>query len=479
MHITFYGATREVTGSKHLLTLNNGMRILLDCGLFQGSGNDVEEHNRHFGFNPREIDMVVLSHAHIDHCGLLPKLVKEGFQGPIFCTPATYDLAEVLLLDSAHIQESDVKYINNKRKLKGLPPIQPIYTIEDAEYCMQYFHVVPYNKKTSIAEGVELTFNDNGHILGSASVSLRIKEGNQYRRIGFTGDIGRYTNRILKSPQPFPQCDYLIAESTYGNRLHDKPPRAKEKLLQAVLYTCVEKKGKLIIPAFSVGRTQEVVNILNDLHEDGKLPRVRVYVDSPLAFDATEIFRRHPDAYNDAFRERMKHDNDPFGFAGLTYTRSEEESKRLNSINEPCIIISASGMIEGGRVKHHVKNSIGNPRNTILMVGFSAKGSLGGQLAAGAKEVRIFGEYYPVVADVQILNAFSAHGDYEEMIKYLSCQNPQVVQQLFLVHGEEEAMQDYQGHLEEAGFRNIIAPQYRQTVELGGKPKRAVRKKKT
>ncbi|MCB0514760.1 MAG: MBL fold metallo-hydrolase [Chitinophagales bacterium] len=466
MEIAFYGAAQQVTGSKHVITLKSGKRILLDCGLFQGKGSQVDGLNRHFGFNPKDIDLFILSHAHIDHSGLIPKLVKEGYEGKIWCTPATRDLCEFMLLDSAHIQESDIKYINLALKERGKPLIKPIYTIEDAKACMSSFYTIPYNTVKQIDEDVWVEFTDAGHILGSAVVNLRIKDGMHYHRIAFTGDLGRYTNRIIRTPQDFPQCDFLIAESTYGNRLHPHPPKPKEKLLEVVRSTCIEKGGKLIIPAFSVGRTQEIVSVLNDLEFEGQMPPIKVFVDSPMAIDATEVMREHSDCFNEDMQRFMQKDPDPFGFSRLTYVRSVDESKALNDIKEPCIIISASGMIEGGRIKHHLINSIENKKNTILIVGYCSKSSVGGQLVNGAEEVSLFGKPYKVRADVRKINAFSAHGDYEEMIRTISCQDKQIMKKIFLVHGDPEVMEDYRATLLQRDFHNIYIPDYKQHFQI-------------
>lgn len=466
MKIGFYGAAKQVTGSKHLITLESGTTILLDCGLFQGKGSEVDDYNRHFGFNPERIDHVILSHAHIDHSGLLPKLMKEGYKGKIWCTPATRDLCEILLQDSGYIQESDIKYINRALKARGKNPIKPLYTVKDAIATLKQFKTVPYDEKVRISDEVELTFTDAGHILGSAVVSLRLKDGKHYKRLAFTGDIGRFTNRILKSPQPFPQCDFLITESTYGNKLHPKPARAKEKLLEVVRKTCVEKKGKLLIPAFSVGRTQEIVSVLNDLEFEGKLPKLKVFVDSPLAVNATEILKNHSDCFNDRMQKFMKKDDDPFGFNGLSYVRKVEDSKAINKLDGPCIIISASGMIEGGRIKHHLINHIEKKTTTILLVGYCSKSSLGGRLRDGLENAHIYGKSYKVNADVEVINPFSAHGDFEEMIQLLECQEKHIIKRTFLVHGDPEVMEDYKERLDQAGFHNVLIPDFKSEFEV-------------
>lgn len=466
MKIGFFGAAQQVTGSKHLITLESGTSVLLDCGLFQGKGSDVDGLNRHFGFNPERVDYVILSHAHIDHTGLIPRLVNEGYKGKIYCTPATFDLCNIMLQDSGYIQESDVKYINRALKSRGKDPIKPLYTVKDAQNALKQFKTIPYGEKFKISDEIEVTFTDAGHILGSAVVNLRLKDGKQYKRLAFTGDIGRYTNRILRNPQPFPQCDFLITESTYGNKLHPKPAKAKEKLLDVVHRTCVEKKGKLLIPAFSVGRTQEIVSVLNDLEFEGKLPKLKVFVDSPLAVNATEILKNHEDCFNDRMKKFMKKDDDPFGFNGLSYVRKVEDSKAINNLEGPCIIISASGMIEGGRIKHHLINHIEKENTTILIVGFCSKSSLGGRLIDGLEEARIYGKPYKVNATVEVINPFSAHGDFEEMIRLLECQEKHIIKKTFLVHGNPEVMEEYQAKLDRAGFHNIIIPEYKSSFDV-------------
>lgn len=466
MKITFLGAARQVTGSKHLIELENGKRILLDCGLFQGKGSDTSTQNRHFGFHPKSIDMVILSHAHIDHSGLLPRLTAEGYKGEIHCTHATRDLCEIMLKDSAFIQESDVKYINRARAENGKPPIKPLYTGDDVEATMPLFRSHDYGKRVQLADDVWVEFTDAGHILGSAVVNLRVKDGKQYHRIAFTGDIGRYSNRILRAPQAFPQCDYLIAESTYGDRLHNKPPKAKDALLEVVKRTCVDKGGKLIIPAFSVGRTQEIVSVLNDLEFEGKLPKIKVFVDSPLAVNATDIMRDHPECFNPRMQKFLKKDSDPFGFGDLRYIRKVEESKALNKLQGPAIIISASGMIEGGRIKHHLINNLHDKKNTVLIVGWCSESSVGGQLVNGAKEVSLFGDMYKVKAEVEVANPFSAHGDYEEMLELLSHQEKHIIKKTFLVHGNEEVMYAYRERLLKEGFHNVFVPKFKEVFEI-------------
>ncbi|MBL0257278.1 MAG: MBL fold metallo-hydrolase [Bacteroidetes bacterium] len=466
MKITFHGAARTVTGSKHLITLDSGLKILLDCGFFQGHGADTDPMNRHFGFDPATVDILILSHAHIDHSGNIPNLVKQGFSGKIFCTAATHDLAAIMLADTAHIQENDIKYVNKKRAKKDLAPFTPIYNLQDVENAMENFYTVPYRKNYKIEEGVELMFTDSGHILGAAAVNLTITEKGKVSRICFTGDIGRPTDKILKSPEPFPQCDVLICESTYGNRLHDNPEKTEQKLLEIVHETCVEKKSKLIIPAFSLGRTQEVVYALNNLRNAHKLPSIPVYVDSPLSVNATAIMRAHPECFNGEMLKALHNDPDPFGFDSLVYIQKAEDSIKLNADKRPMIIISASGMAEAGRVKHHIKNNIQNPDATILLVGYCTPESLGGRLGSGRKEVFIFGKEYKVNARVELMNSYSAHADYNEMLNYLSCLDPKKVSKTFLVHGDYEVQKDWREKLLSSGLEQIEIPEKGSSWEI-------------
>ncbi len=458
MKIEFCGAARTVTGSKHLLMPDDGKKILLDCGFFQGRGADTDALNREFIFEPSEIDYLILSHAHIDHSGNIPNLVKQGFKGPIICTPATAELCRIMLLDSAHIQESDIRFMNKRRMKQGQDVLKPIYNVKDAESCFPLFVSVPYNTSYTVYKNLKVMFTDSGHILGAAGVNLQLKENGEVKKIFFSGDIGRYNGSILKDPQPFPQADYIITESTYGDRLHSDATYSEQQLFEVVFNTCVTKKGKLIIPAFSLGRTQELVYALDQMEHKKMLPKINVYVDSPLSVNATNIMRNHPECFNKDILDYMKTDSNPFGFDNLIYVQDVEESKHLNELNEPCIIISASGMADAGRIKHHLANNISNPNNTILMVGYAEPNSLGGKLRAGNKLVRIFGIEHEVKAEVIIIDSYSAHGDYKEMIQYLSCQDIQKVKQVYLVHGEYEVQLKYKDKLMDAGFKNVSIP---------------------
>jgi metallo-beta-lactamase family protein len=458
MKIKFIGAAREVTGSKHLITTDSGKKILLDCGMFQGKGLETDGMNRNLMFNPSEIDHVILTHAHIDHSGLIPYIYKLGFRGSVICTSATRDLCAIMLADSGHIQEGDVKWFNKRRVARGLTPVEPIYKEADARACMELFIGVAYDRKFYIDGNIKVKFTNTGHMLGSGTALLEITENGKTTRIAYTGDIGRPESRILKSPKAFPQCDYLITEATYGDRLHPQLQVAEGELLRVIRETCVEKGGRVIIPSFAIGRTQEVVYALNTFFNEGLLPRVNIYVDSPLAVNATDIFRMHTDILNADVAHTMLTDPDPFGFNSLFYIKSPDESKKLNSNKKPCVIISASGMMEAGRIKHHLANNIENPNNTILAVGYCAPSTLGARILGGADEVSIFGVKHPVKANVERIEAFSGHGDYNEMADFLSCQDAQQVKKVFLVHGDYDAQQAYKLTLGKRGFNSVAIP---------------------
>jgi len=459
MIVKFLGAAREVTGSKHLIITQKDKKILFDCGLYQGKGLETDSLNRDLGFDPLEIDHIILSHAHIDHSGLIPYIYKLGFRGSVICTDATRDLCAIMLADSGAIHESDTIKFNKKRALQGLPPVEPIYTRKDAVACMNLFIGVAYNRKFYVDDNIKVKFINSGHMLGSSVVMLEVTETDGKRTIAYTGDIGRKTNKILMPPNAFPQADYLITEATYGDRLHKDLDEAREELLYTIRHTCLEKGGKLVIPSFSVGRTQEIVFTLNQLFNDGVLPRIDIFVDSPLSVNATEIFRMHPECFNEEIEQEMESDPDPFGFDRLYYVRSVEDSKRINERREPCVIISASGMMEAGRVKHHLANTISNERNSILAVGYCAPTTLGAKILRGDKEVSIHGNVYPVRAEIFRIDSYSGHADYKEMEEYISCQDKGQLKKIFLVHGEFEAQEAYKGYLEKCGFDNIEIPE--------------------
>jgi metallo-beta-lactamase family protein len=458
MNLQFLGAARTVTGSMHLLTIN-GARILLECGLFQGRRKESFERNRNLPFDATSIDAMVLSHAHIDHSGNIPSLVKNGFQGNIYATPATRDLCSAMLRDSGHIQEEDAAYINRKRGRQGLPPVEPLYTQEDAARSLSHFVSVGYNRPLPVAPGVTVTFRDAGHILGSAVVVLDLEEKGAKKRLVFSGDLGRTGMPILRDPEPVEGTDYLIIESTYGDRRHD-PIEDQSRELRDVIHDAYRRGGKVIVPAFAVGRTQELVYALHRLVEARKLPALPIFVDSPLAVNVTEIFRLHSECYNKEVRAFMEADNhrDPFGFRRLTYVRSVEDSKELNFLREPAIIISASGMAEAGRILHHLKNNIEDARNTVLIVGWQAPDTLGRRLVERQPVVKIFGEEYRLRAQVRTINAFSAHADRKELLDYARRLNPQRLQAAFVVHGEEAASLALAEGLTSLGIARVAVP---------------------
>jgi metallo-beta-lactamase family protein len=464
--LTSHGAAETVTGSKHLIEVTNrtgnSYRVLLDCGMFQGEAlyDAKKDPNRDFGFDPSSIDVLVLSHAHIDHSGLVPRLVVEGFDGPIFSTPATRDLCEIMLADSAHIQEYDYAYDAKRARKKGREPEEdgPLYTKDDVPPAMALFQVVDYARPTEILPGITLTYTDAGHILGSAAVHLAIDDGDRVLQLSFSGDVGRYVDRLLPEPVPFRQADVLICESTYGDRDHAPIKEAEAELLKHVTEICVKNKGKLLIPAFSIGKTQELLYTLNSLSNDGLLPRIPVFVDSPLAISATEVVRGYTELFREAVREELRKDPDLFSFPGVEFTRSADRSKQLNSVEGPCIIIAASGMMEAGRIKHHLRNELGDEKNGLLAVGFCAPGTLGARILDGAEEVNIFGEAVPVKAKIMRMEFYSAHADRNELVRYLNCQDPKKVKKVFLVHGVDHSLNGLRDLLGTEGFKNIEIP---------------------
>ncbi len=467
MKISFHGAARTVTGSKHLIHTQNGKQILLDCGLFQGMGDKADVLNAQWGFDPEKVDVVVISHAHIDHIGLLPKLVKDGFRGPIWCTPATQSLMGILLHDSAEIQESDARYANKRREdeKEYTPPVLPLYTTEDVVETLPLIQTLDYKEEGEILPGVTLHFTDTGHILGSAAVNLSIQENGKTVHLTFSGDIGQYRDPLLCAPQPFPQADIVIMESTYGNNEHPEAQHTQEALLKHINDTCVEKGGKLIIPAFSLGRTQEILFQLNDLYNKGLLPKMPVFVDSPMALEATRVLKAYPEYFNREVQRQLRTDDDVFDFPGLHFTQSVADSKHINLVKEACIIIASSGMAEAGRIRHHIRNGIGNKANKILLVGYCDPHSLGGKLKAGAKEVRIFGDEYEVRCDVAELDSMSAHGDASDLIHWLSCQEGKP--EIYLVHGEPEVQEAFRERLESLDCGKVYVPAMHETVSHG------------
>ena len=472
MNIKFCGAAEHVTGSAHLITLDNGYKILLDCGLYQGNDKEMDDFNASWYFEPSEIDLMILSHAHIDHCGRIPKLVHDGYQGDILCTHATRSLCAIMLLDSAKIQERDAEYHNKRltrkqkknKTAKQLTLKVPLYVSDDVPPAMDLFVGLGYNRWHRVNENLQVLFRDAGHILGSASVTMKINMNGKETMIGFTGDIGRPDRPILRDPIPMPEVDYMICESTYGDKDHAAKPAEEDRFLAIIKKTCVEKKGKLIIPAFSVGRTQEIVYMLDQMETAGLLPKIPVYVDSPLAVNATQVFGAHPECYDNNLNEYLLIDDNPFGFNRLTYVREVAVSKSLNDSNEPCIIISASGMMTAGRIRHHLFNNIDKEKNTLLIVGYCSPNTLGGILRQGVEKVKMFGEWKIVNMEIEIMDSFSAHADRGEIIEFLK--NQKKLKQLFLVHGEPKKQAKFKQLLIENGYKSVRIPKLTEEAKL-------------
>jgi metallo-beta-lactamase family protein len=467
MKITFHGAAQTVTGSQHLVTVG-GHSILLDCGLYQGKRDDARQRNQNLPFAPAEVDIMVLSHAHIDHSGNIPNLVKHGYNGRIVCTSASADLCESMLVDSGHIQEKDVEYVNRKRHKHGQPPVEPIYTQEDALKALKQFQPIDYAQPTELLPGVTLTLFDAGHMLGSEIVVLDFADDEgRHRRLVFSGDLGRPNVPILRDPTFVDRADILIMESTYGGKTH--PPIAESAAdMMAVIKRTADRGGKVIIPAFAVERTQMLVYLLNDLANQGTLPDIPVYVDSPLAVNVTDTFRRHPEDFDEETTRKLRTDpdGDVFGFKRLTYIRDVEESKKLNTLPEPCVIISASGMAEAGRIQHHLKNNVENPKNTILFAGFQAPDTLGRQLVDHASVVHIFGEDYHPKAEITSLQGFSGHADQPGLMRWVEAFKGRP-EQIFLVHGEVKAAETLSEALRnELGFKKTTIPAMHQSVDV-------------
>ncbi|MCG3120849.1 MAG: Ribonuclease [bacterium] len=461
MKIRFCGAAQEVTGSQHLLTVN-GKNILLDCGMFQGRRSETRQKNETFEFVPSEVDKLVLSHAHIDHSGNIPTLVRRGFNGDIFSTRATIDLCNIMLRDSAHIQEKDAEWLNKKRGEK----ITPLYALEDVEKAMQQFVGFPYLRPFTVVPGVQVTFQDAGHILGSAGVLLEIEEGGRKLRFGFSGDIGRFNMPIIHDPDYLDDLDVLIMESTYGDREHPDKNNLAEELAQ-IVQNVHGRGGKMIVPAFSIGRTQNLVYYLHKLWNENRIPDLPIYVDSPLSTESTGIYRLHPECFDRETQRLFLDDGeDPFGFKRLRYIREVEDSKKLNDLKEPCMIISASGMAETGRILHHLKNNIENPKNCVLLMGFMAEHTLGRRLAEGATEVKIFGDLYKRRCEVRKLDGMSAHADRSDLLDFVHRQNPGKLKHIFLVHGEPAPMTALAEGIRSLGFQNVHMPKEGEAVEV-------------
>lgn len=433
MKVHFLGATRTTTGSMYLLEIN-GQRLLLECGLYQGRRADTLERNRRLPFQAESIDAVILSHAHIDHCGNLPNLCRQGFTGNIYCTFATRDLASIMLEDSAEIQRADAEFVSRKRAKLGQPPVEPLYSQEDAEQAIRQFVALNYDRPLPVADGVTVTFRDAGHILGSAQVVLDIREGNRRFRYLFSGDVGRGGDEILRDPQVVEDVDFLQVESTYGNREHSPKADAHDHISRLVRET-LDQNGKVIIPAFSVGRTQEIVYTLHQLSLAEKLPKTPIFVDSPLSVNATEIYRLHSECFNARTHRFLRETANPFGMENLTYIREVAHSRKLNELKDPAVIISASGMCEAGRIRHHLKNHIGYTNNLILFIGYCAEHTLGAQILNGRKSVNIFGEPHEVRAKVASIDSFSGHADKHELRRYVEALG-RSVKRISVIHGE-------------------------------------------
>ena len=468
MILQFWGAAQTVTGSMHLVEAD-GHRLLLDCGMAQGRREEAKKLNSEFPFQPEKIDAVVLSHAHLDHSGKLPMLVKKGFSGSIFSTSATRDLCSAMLADSASLQEMDARYVNRQNEKQGLPFIKPLYTLHDVARTMRLFQTVEFQRPLEILPGIKMTFRNAGHILGSASVSLEIAEGRDKKKVtalAFTGDLGRKGAAVVKDPDIIDRADVLITESTYGGRDHGPMDEARKNLARVVRETA-NNGGLLIIPAFAVGRTQDVVYHLHDLMQSKEIPQMPVYVDSPLATNITEIFRAHPECFDEETEQLLMQDggDDPFGFNMLRYTRSTEESKKLNNIRRPAIIISASGMCEGGRVLHHLRRNIGDPNTTVLFVGFQAENTLGRKLLRGDKTARIYGEEHEVRARMEKIDGYSAHADEGEMLDFINA-IPNRPKRVFVVHGEPDATAAMAAGLARLGIEDIAIPERGEKFEV-------------
>lgn len=467
MEIGFFGAARTVTGSQHLIRVN-GHNILLDCGLYQGKRSESYDRNLNFPFEPTSIDICILSHAHIDHSGNLPNLVKQGFKGDIICTSATRDLAATMLPDSGFIQERDAEYVNKRHKKQGKALVSPLYTHADALATLRQFTTQGYHRRRQIADGVYLTFYEAGHMLGSCIVQLEIDDSvsGKNQTLVFSGDLGRKGIPIIRDPEIIAGADILIMESTYGNRLHEPYFESENKLRQIVNDT-VQRGGSIVMPAFAVGRTQQLVLSLHQLVEKGEIPHLPIYVDSPLAVNATSVFQLHPECYDIETRTFMTEYGvrNPFGFDDLTYIRRVEDSKQLNTKKDPHIVISASGMAEFGRIVHHLKNRINNPQNTILITGWQAPNTLGRRLVEGVDPVRIFGKEYAVSAHVEVLNGFSGHADRDELLAWVSAMQNKP-SHTYLVHGEMNSASALKDSLVESFGLNVTIPELGQTVML-------------
>lgn len=474
MKITFLGATKTVTGSNFLIEAA-GKKFIVDCGLYQGNAEDEYENSAEFDFNVNEIDFVLLTHAHIDHSGRIPKLYKEGYKNPIYAHKATCDLCSLMLPDSGHIQEMEVEWQNKKRERKGEKPILPIYTAEEAARCLELFVPVTYDRIIEISDDIHIRFNDAGHMLGSSIIEVWVKENNEEKKIVFSGDLGNNDIPLIGSPTMIDSADYLVMESTYGSRLHIRNDEKAEMFLKIVSET-LDRGGNVIIPSFAVGRTQEILYELNKIKEikdDAEfireyktLMKAPVYVDSPLAISATEVFKENMDLFDDETKEEILKGDNPLEFPGLQFTMTADESKALNESTTPSIIISASGMCEVGRIKHHLKHNLWNPKNTILFVGYQAPGTLGASIVNGAKRVKIFGEEIAVNAQIEYIEGYSGHADQEWLMNFVYSFRDQKPKHIFLVHGEEESQKVLKEKIETEANISVTIPDYGEIYEL-------------
>jgi len=468
MKVTFWGAAGEVTGSRHLLE-SGGKRYLLDCGLNQGRRKEADRKNRELPFAASSIDAVVLSHAHIDHSGNLPTLVKNGFAGPIYSTPATIDLCNWMLRDTAHIHEKDAEFLNKRlehRRTRGLDNghVVPLYTTADAERTLPLFQPVPYHTPQNLGPDLSYVAYDAGHILGSSAVAIEETSNGERVRLAFSGDVGRPNLPIIRDPEAMPPADYLIMESTYGGRLHKDVSHVVNKLRDVVNRTA-GRGGRIIVPAFAVGRTQQLVLLLHQLANQKQIPNIPIFVDSPLALNVTQVHRDHPECFNDEVREYLKHGEDPFGFQRLQYIREASESKKLNDLHGPFVVISASGMCEQGRILHHLRNNIEDPRNTVLITGFMAQDTLGRKLVEKWPEVSIFGEPARVRAEISSLDELSGHADQRELLQWIEPLGPSL-RKVFLVHGEPQQSQTLARLLQSIHGLEAVVPAPGESFEL-------------
>lgn len=465
MQLRFLGAAENVTGSRHLLEFN-GSKVLMDCGLYQE--RDLRERNwQNFGFDPSELECVLLSHAHLDHCGLLPKLVKEGFRGKVYCTHATAEIAEIVLMDSGKIQEEDAEFKRKRHKREGREgqkKVEPLYTMQEAQEAMRYFAPVPMEQPLRIADGIEVSFHEAGHIFGSSIIRIKVSLNDEVRTILYTGDLGRVGKPILRNPAQFEQADYVLVESTYGDQEHHGLDNVMGELERVINQTW-RAGGNILIPSFSIERSQELLYYMNELLKQDRIPHIMTFVDSPMAVKVTEVFKKHPELYDEQMANLILHNESPFSFKGLKLVQSTKESKAINHIRGTVIVIAGSGMCTGGRIKHHLVNNIARPESTVLFVGYQAVGTLGRLLVDGEKEVRILGQKYPVRAKIVRAHGFSAHADRKEILTWLSSLK-QPPRKIFAVHGEKEAAAALKTYLHEKTGWDVVVPQFQDIVEV-------------